>query len=270
MTKEIYTVLFDYYEIPKFDDTKNRRIRKVIRERLAKAYPAREWDELTELEKQTFKLVTMKDYLIRESRNDKKVEKRIKSELENTLYKANIDLSEHNKHYEILHKQFYDTSAPEDVQQKSYNEFCSYIKEWYPNEDIPSFEEWKTNPIRLYDIEQRRLEEIRSSYYNNNSDESVPITQAEIDHVALECLIIIIERELQTSIDLKSIKHCLNIEHEADRLNINEENLQSEFDPSLPASEDEQKRRIEFNLDFMQSLKKLEEHDFIIKKEGKP
>lgn len=262
MAKEIFTELFNYYEISRLDDTRNRKIRKVIKERLAKAYPAREWGELTDLEKQTFKLVTMKDYLIEESKNRTKIEKKIKVELEKTLYAANIALSDHNNYIDLLFKQFYDESASIDEKHDSYLIFSSYCQKYFPSEIPPTYEEWIEHPLRLYDIQQRIFEKNRLEPDDPYSSKCAPVSQSKIDHVILECVLITIENELGIKIDIASIRRCLEMTQDIDFLNT--DSLQSVVDTALPESEDEQKRRIVYNLELMQSIKKLEEHDFII------
>ena len=100
----------------------------MIKERLSKAYPSREWDELTDLEKQTFKLVTMKDYLIKNSQNSYKVERKIKTELESTLYSANKALVAHNDYIETLYRQFFDENASEKENYSNYLQFREKLR----------------------------------------------------------------------------------------------------------------------------------------------
>lgn len=260
MAKEIFTELFNYYEISRMNDTKNRRIRKVIKERLAKAYPSREWAELTDFEKQTFKLVTMKDYLIEESKNKTKIERKIKAELENTLYEANKALSAHNNYIDLLFKQFYDESASIEENHDSYLIFSSYCQKYFPSEIPPTYEEWIERPLRLYDIQQSIFEK-NIELDNPYSSKCAPVSQSKIDHVILECVLLILENKLGTTIDIASIRHCLEMTQDIDFLNT--DSLQSDVDISLPESEEEQKRQITYNLDLMQSIRKLDEHDFI-------
>lgn len=263
MKKEIYTELFEYYFISKNDDTRNRRIRKIIRERLKKTFPSRKWEELTEIEKQQFKLVTMKDYLIKFSRNQKETEVKIKEDLEKTLFKANEALAKHNKYIETLFTQYYDASAPEEEQHDSYLLFCENLHQYFPTEVPPTFEEWKAHPLRLYDIQQNLLWNPDPYPQEHGLYESASVTQSQIDHTVLECILIVLERELNCKIDIASIKHCLDMTSNIE--DISAVPLQAEIDPSLNMPTAEQQRRIDQNLDLMESIRKLNEHDFIKK-----
>lgn len=263
MVKKIYTELFEYYSISKFDDKKNRRIRKVIRERLEKTFPSKEWDELTKLEKQRFKLVIMKDYLIKNSSKPEKIEAKIQADLEKTLLNANEALVEHNKDTEILFTQFYDASATDEEQHNSYLLFCKNFHKYIPSEIPPTFEEWKIHPLRLYDIQQNYLWNPDSYSQNQELHKSTPVTQAQIDHAVLECILLILERELKYKIDIASIKHCLNMTSNIDALNAVP--LQAEIDPLSNVSVGEQEKIINKNIELMDAIQKLDEYDFIKK-----
>ena len=59
------------------------------------------------------------------------------------------------------------------------------------------------------------------------------------------------------------IKHCLDMTSNIE--DISTVPLQAEIDPSLNMPTEEQQRRIDQNLDLMESIRKLNEHDFIKK-----
>lgn len=267
MAKEIYSELCDYYDISRSDDKKNRRIRKVVKERLEKAYPSKTWEELTHLEKQSFKLVTMRDYLIKDSRHPEKVEKKIQEELESTLFKANKALVEHNEYIEALFTQYYDPQASEEEKHNAYEEFCEKLHKYFPSEIPQSFEEWKKRPLRLWDVYNDGLWVPEPDSQDQDSYKPAPVTQEEIDHKTLECILLILEKEFYYRIDTANIKHCLEVTRDSEFLNSSA--LQAEIDPSSDVPEEEQRRRISMNLELMDSLRKLSENDFIKDISGK-
>lgn len=79
----------------------------------------------------------------------------------------------------------------------------------------------------------------------------------------MECILIVLERELKCKIDIASIKHCLDMANNIE--DINTVPLQTEIAPSLNIPAEEQQRRINQNLELMESIRKLNEHDFIKK-----
>ena len=263
MAKGIYTELFHYYSISRNNDTKNRRIRKVIRTRFAKEHSGKEWEDLTELEKQRFKLITMKDYLLQFSNYPETVSKKIDDELENTLFKANEAIVEHNNYIHILRKQFFEPSASEDEQRKAYELFCEMLHQYFPKEVPQTFEEWKNNPLTLYDIMMDSSNPSNPIYEPNDDYEPQYISQAQVDHVVLECVLKLLKDEFKYTIDVESIKHCLNMTLDIDSLNS--DSMQTEIDPSSENTIEEQQKIIDTNQDIMKSIQKLDEHDFIIK-----
>ncbi len=265
--KAIYKEIFSYYNIPKGDDKKNRRIRKVIKARLKKAYPSKTWEDLTELEKTRFKLITMKDYMKIESPSSPDtIEKKINQDLSKTLLHANEDLIAHNKRVSAISKE-YDIIASVDTMRKSYAEFCDNLNKYYPESAPPSFDEWSKNPhgVFAYAMEEDIYSPDEENYESQIDIDS--ITQSDIDHVTLQCILRLLEKEFYYIIDTKDIAQCLRIRN-ANNNQLEENTLQAEYDPSSSIPRERQEQIIQNNLQFMVSNRKLNELDFIHYIEG--
>lgn len=249
MSKAIYDELFKFYVIRR--DSKNiRNIRTVIRDRFKKEFPSKapeEWEDLTDIEKDYFKLITMRDYLTDKSGDFKKVKKNFK-DTDNRMLKAYKLMQEQNQYISKLYKQYFDESATVEKQHEAYEEFCKDLNILFPQEQTPHFEEWKKHPLRLYDIQQslidERLKELQTQKYYN------PISQNSIDHIVIECICKIIQKELKITIDIDSIKHCLEMSHYTELVNSSQFNSSNEK-----------------HLDLLESIQRLNELDFM-KKEG--
>lgn len=270
MSKEIFTELFSYYNVNNRSDKTKRAMRKVIKERLSKAYPGKTWSDLTELEQRRFKLVTMKDYLIKKTPDLKRdvICQKIDSEISDTLLEVNEEIEEHNKYMDILFRQFYDNTATEEQNRNSYDEFCYYLSKYFPYEKPQSFEEWKNRPLRLYDIQQSIIHEIniQTREESEADDYTTPVTQAEIDHVTLKCLVKVIEEKLNVTIDTDSIHHCLEVTRNIDQ--FENEWIQNEIDTDSSVPIEKQKSIIRSNRATIDANRKLKALDFITKKKG--
>ena len=271
MSKEIFTELFSYYNVNNRSDKTKRTMRKVIKERLSKAYPGKTWSDLTELEQRRFKLVTMKDYLIQKTPDLKRdiICQKIDNELSDTLLEVNEEIEEHNKYIDVLFRQFYDNTASEEQNRYSYDEFCYYLTKYFPDEKPQSFEEWKKRPLRLYDIQQSIIHEIHIQAQEEREFDNytVPVTQAEIDQVTLKCLVKVIEEKLNVSIDTDSIRHCLEATRNIDQLE--NELIQNEIEKDSSVPIEEQELIIRSNRAMIDANRKLKALDFISKKKGK-
>lgn len=256
MAKEIYTEIFKFYHVQNMDDTTKRAMRKMIKNRLKN----RKWENLSDIEKNEFKLVTMKDYLLNYTPERYRIEvgKNIETELKTTLLRANKALKAHNEEIAILYKQFFDETATEEENYNSYKELCANIPKYAPTASIPSFEEWKEHPLTLYDYKQS---EIFNGFQNDNSKY---VTPEKIDHYIVKCLKKIIEDELNITINVDSIRQCLENIQDIDL--IENEPLQTEIDKTSPLSEEIQKQLKQNNLNIMESCRKLKTLDFISKR----
>lgn len=262
MAKEIYTEIFEFYHVNHLNDSTKRAMRKVIREKLK----GRQWENLTNIEKAEFKLITMQNYLLTRHTppiNKAEVEKNIDNELKATLFQAKKAQISHNEKVEILYKQFYDANATEEENFISYKEFCARIPEYAPKANIPSFDEWQKRPLTLYDYQQS---EIYNSYQTDNLQELYDgaVPPERIDHYILECLRKIIEDKFKIEINVDSIRHCLETTKDIDL--IENEICQAEIDETSPLPKEIQKQTIQNNLNIMESYRKLQSLDFITKK----
>lgn len=256
MSKEIYTEIFRFYHVQNMNDTTKRAMRKMIKNRLKN----RKWENLSDIEKNEFKLVTMRSYLLNYTpeRYKSEVEKNIETELKTLLFQANAALKAHNKDVAMLYKQFFDKNATEDENYNSYMELCANIPKYAPTASIPSFEEWKEHPLTLYDYKQSEIS------YGFQNDNSKYITPEKIDHYIVKCLQKIIEDELNININVNSIRQCLENTQDIDL--IENEFLHSEIDKTSPLSEEFQKQLKQNNLNIMDSYRKLTTLDFISKR----
>ncbi|GEM_PF-5680793 len=265
MSKDIYDELFNFYCIRRNRDN-IRNIRRTIRERLKKEYPSKTWDELDDYQKHKFKVYVMKDYLLEQSGNRDKANKNLK-EAYNELFEAYEVVGEHNKTYETLHKQYFNESDSDEIQKASYKEYCYELRNMFPDEQIPSFDEWKKHPLRLYDIQQEKLHDELKAYQNKNYNNTKQVPQDKIDHVVLECVVKVIEDKLKTEINIDDITHCLEASFYTDIIESNKQSI------TKPALSSEKENPINDTMlksyDIIESIKRLNKLDFISPAEDK-
>lgn len=264
MAKEIYTEIFQFYHVLNKDDTTKRAMRKVIKTRLK----PRIWENLTDIEKAEFKLVTMKDYLLNYTpqRYKAEVEKNIEIELKTVLLQANKALKTHNDEIELLYKQFYDENATEEENRNSYKEFCDLLPKYAPTATVPTYDEWIEQPLRLYDYKQSEIYNYECTNGSQNYHGET-VSQEKIDHYVLECIRKILEDKYRIIIDTDNIRHCLEVTQDIDL--IEDEILISDIDKSSPMSEDLQIKAIQNNLNLMDAYRKLNTLDFISESKNK-
>jgi len=188
MAKEIYDELFGYYGIQR-NHPKIKTIRVQIMRQLKKLYKTKDWNELSEYEKSSFKLIHMHKYLIKYSRNPKNVEAKIQKEHQESLIQLQ-SLHEHNNRIDKLYKEYFDPSMSEEEQINAYKEFCADLKEGFPGVLPPSFAVWINNPLRIYDYISDPYSEIDSA-----AVELASIPQEKVDHEVLECILQIIKEK---------------------------------------------------------------------------
>lgn len=255
MSKEIYDELFDYYDISR-TNSKIKTIRVYIMRRLEKEYKTKEWDNLSEYEKNRFKLIHMYKYLIKFSRNPKKAEKKVAAELNESFIQLQ-ELHEHNKNMEKLYIQYFDPSMSEEEKLNAYQEFCADLKKSFPGMISPSFSVWKSNPLRIYDYISDPNSEVDTS-----AVELASIPQEKIDHEILECIMQIIKEKWKLEIDIAGIRKCLLTTKDIDLTNNTP--LLNEIDCDSAQAKNEQQRIIENNIALIEASNKLKNHDFIV------
>ena len=272
-TKSVYIEIFDYYGIkntPMYGskkiefEKKKQTIRKYIREQLRKSFPDYDWsdpsiwyEKLSEDDRNIFKLITIKDYMIAAlnlSENEEtKFRKKIDNDVKSTYAEASNKARKINALTDKMNKQYFDPTASESDQRNAYEEFCSQIegKTFFK----PTFEEWKSYPMTPYEY-------IRKSA--NDASEELDMTpymfipsEAQIDHVILRTLLKYIEENHSIKVDIESITKCLT--------DINQESFERREIEAMRTSFSyiEPFKYTEDNLDFLVSKERLEQLNFI-------
>lgn len=260
MISQMHQELFAFYKLTSAEEKQKRTIRSEINKRLERKFESRKWNELSETEKQEFKLVTIKDYMLgqilypdhdRKTEPTKRakdkvrdIERKIEEEIRE-LHKPLVFIEEHNKEQDILRKDFYNPSASKEENSDSFQEFCKYHKQYFGHELKISFEEWIRNPLTLFDLSKEY--EFEADHANQDNDDfDEPVTQLEIIEEEIACIL----KVLNISIDVDEIIRCKKATRNISHLNYEKMDKDSR-DISIAAS-----------------LIKLNNHDFIIKKEG--
>ena len=267
--KDIYTIFYELYEIEDKQDLgedKNKStIRRLISRHLKKEYPGKTWDKLSPLEQQRFTHIVMKqpffDYYIQDPTKQKRIEKKIQKELNESFLDVNMRLKEQHERNEKIMKQYYVKEDTEQKKREAYKQLCEDYKAIIKEGNPQTYEEWTKKPLRLYDYEMsKRLEVAQESL---QEEKSVP--QKEINNTIIRTILKIFKSEFGIDINIQLITDCLtfldNYEHgEFDELLI-------EYDPTLSISKEEQKEIISTNWQYQQYRKILDELNFYTKKE---
>ena len=255
MAKEIYDELFGYYGIQR-NHPKIKTIRVQIMRQLKKLYKTKDWNELSEYEKSSFKLIHMHKYLIKYSRNPKNVEAKIQKEHQESLIQLQ-SLHEHNNRIDKLYKEYFDPSMSEEEQINAYKEFCADLKEGFPGVLPPSFAVWINNPLRIFDYISDPYSEIDSA-----AVELASIPQEKVDHEVLECILQIIKEKWNVEIDITAIRQCLLAVKDIDHINTDKLPDDINYNPDSPV---EEPQKINQNtLALIDAANKLKNHDFIV------
>lgn len=267
--KEIYTTFYELYEIADNKDSgedKNKStIRRLISRHLQKEYPGKTWDKLSPLEQQRFTHIVMKqsffDNYIQDPTKQKRIEKKIQKELNESFLDVNMRLKEQHERNEKIMKQYYVKKDSEQKKRKAYDQLCEDYAAIINKGTPQTYEEWTKTPLRLYDyIMSERLEAVQESIHEENS-----VPQKEINDTIIKTILKIFKSEFGIDINIQLITDCLtfldNYEHgEFDELLI-------EYDPTLSISKEEQKEIISMNWQYQQYAKMLNELNFYTKKE---
>lgn len=259
MKKAIFTELFNYYDTERCNDRTKRDMRKVINERLEKAYPSKAWEDLTELEKKTFKLVTIKDYLIRKTPEHKRksIEIKIQNDLKTSMLKANQALLNHNKYIDTLHKQYNLSETTEDPHEL-YKELCDNLQLYFPAIIPPTFEKWKETPLSMWDIVNDPYTQLKESLETTDS-----VIQAEANRIITTCILRILETTLGYRVNTSEIYRSLILAQAMD--SIDSSPVQDKIDTSSNVPKEEQQSIINQNLNLFEADRKINEFDFIEK-----
>lgn len=207
MAKNFYTELFSIYAINR-NHSNIHNIRSKIRRCLEAEYPGKTWDELSLFHQKHFSLVTMRKYLLEQTNQKDKANRNLQKE-DDLFFNGIKLLSDHNKNVDKLFKMYYDSNAPIEEQEKSYQDYCKDLSSMFPTENIPTFDEWKANPLRLYDIQQSIIDENLLALQNSEYISKNSVSQNSIDHIVVECIRKIVEDKLGVTIDIDGIADCL-------------------------------------------------------------
>lgn len=215
-TKSVYIEIFDFY-YTRFHSTQEKAsARKYIREHLIKEFPDYDWSDtsnwykLPPVDRNRFKLVTVRDYFTARSQlTPKQISRKVDEEIKAQLLEAGLEIQKHNERAAILKKEFYDEDASVEENRRLYEEFCSLLPEFTVNVKAPSWEEWPTRAHRLYDYQQSELWEDIGMSTDNEDDDAVSVSEAEIDHIALRALIKYMGDKFGFTMDYDDIAFCL-------------------------------------------------------------
>lgn len=267
MSKAIYKEIFDFYTLNtvpgiKRNEKAKRAIRKAITECYKKQYQTKDWSELTEVEKADFKLITIKEYIFNKilhpNRNEQKLKPtpeaknivdKLNAKINNeliTMHKPLKFIEEHNKSIKVLYKNFYNESATAEENHNAYLDLCNYLNIHFPHITPPSFKEWLKSPQTIHSMYEEAIsDELRN--YRDNPDDIIKYSPSKIE--ILEEVILCLLKELDINIDMKGIEHCLSVASYMDTFN-------SECIKNTPN-----------NKEIINAYLRLQDHNFIIKKE---
>lgn len=269
----MYDIIFGVYELKKGSKGDKEKYRKFITRRFEKKFPNKSWDNISQLEKDIFAYVDVKEDILEryvDESKKKRIIKRIDEKLKTILNERM--LAEHNKKvFNEYRTDYYKPEASETPKRKAYDEFCKDLLDINSHVPIPGYDEWvrrnekatKENgtPLRIYDF-------IMDFYANVDSQNEV--TQAEVDHVVIEILRKVIEEKWGIEINVPKIRECLSFikNNEYDEF----EEIPIEYDASLETekniSREEWQKYIASNAQYYKYMTMLRKLDFYSKKDN--
>lgn len=261
--KEIYKEIFEVYEFGKEINDNLHGIRRYIRDEMIRTYPNKEWSELSRFEKNRFIYIIIRAKMFEfiDASKHNRLNLKIDRFIDMNMLKVDDSIHEYNDILSNASNIFYCEGDTSDKMRMNYNKFCSALEKYNNMVPIPSYEEWlewnKKGPIRVLDY-------CHSYYIENQSidnPDKIKVSQTEIDHIALQTLLKVIEKKLSIKIDMElideTISYIKNYHIEED------EPFFQEYDSSLNLSQEEFDVIKKSDQKYVYYKKKLEELDFI-------
>lgn len=275
----MYDIIFDIYELKDDSIQKKEKYRKLIKRRFEKLFHWKNWEELSQTEKNTFVYIDLKEdmfhHYVTENTKQKRIAKKIDEKLREILCPEY--LMEHNrKNANMFRTDYYKPEDSDTPKRKAYAEFCRDLSAINSRVPIPGFDEWIQQNERARASEQGRglriYDYVMDFYYNpgsQNAESKNKVSQTEVDHVVVEILKKKIEEELGIEINIPKIQECLSF------IKNNEfeefEEMPTEYDSSPETekniSKEEQQKYIEDSNRYFMYLEMLRNLEFVEKKE---
>ena len=213
----VYKEIFHFYNIKFNSNQEKQTARKFIKERLKKEFPqfdwsdSSNWDKLSVVDRNHFKTVTVREYFtVKSSSDEKTIKQKIDTEMKDKLIDARTRLKEHNEYATNLFRRFHDEDASDEENRRLYEEFITLLPNYTVTTRTPTYEEFLKGPHRLYDYQMSEINDcMMEDYYDDDPYKPTPVTEADIDHIALRSIIKYLESSLSISIDYEGIKDCL-------------------------------------------------------------
>ncbi len=266
--KQIYTTICEVYELNGKRD--NASLRRFISRHLKTEYGERTWNELSHIEQQRFTYILMREplftYYVQDEKDQKRINKKIEKEIDNTFLDIDIKLNERNDINSRIYVPFYEDNATDEEKEAAYEQFCKDYKTLKEASEPPTYKKWleqnENKCLRLYDyiMSESQEETIRDTTENSDS------LQSEIDYYTIQTIIKIFKDELGIEINLPRIRECLTFLHNYEAGDEYAEQL-IEYDPTLPLSKEEQNEIISMNRQHIQYQKMCNDLNFYTKKE---
>ena len=248
----VYKEIFSFYKVHFTSRQDKQSAYKYIRDNLKRQFPSYDWSDtgnwykLSIVDRNQFKLVTVRDHFTERSELGKKeINKKIATETKDNYIDARIKIKEQNEFAYNMHRKLYDKNASEEENRASYIEFCSLLPKCTFTTQTPSYEEFMKGPETLYNYYMSDMAETLNHYPED--DDPVPVTNADVDHIALQSIIKFLEEKHAIKVDFDGIRDCLSTSfaYTADAVEPVEEN--------------------EETLRFFAAQKRLDDLDFVIK-----
>lgn len=243
-----YERVFAAYDLDwRFEKNKDK-VSKYMKRKLEKRYPGKSWDSLSEVEKEIFIYIDMKqemlDKYVPARRNKKLIEEKINAHI------SEVMLNTSNGIYlekDVRSRYFYDKSALDAItdtdkrkkaEKKAYNQFVDALKVLSPFTPVPTLEDWVADnqkaPKTINDYELYHI-------LHPNTEETKPVkpvvkaSQSDIDHVLLLTIVKVLKEQKIADIDVDKIEKCLTVLKTFHEFPIHP--LMLEYDPKLETGE---------------------------------
>lgn len=241
-----YDTIFDIYELKNKDKGNRDRIRQNIR-RKWKTYLKElgkenaNWDDLEKKEQDEFIYYEISDIMKAEHIEEsvlKRIDSKIEKAMADSLLEAERLIEAENERVINIWKRYWKEGDPLWKIKNGYEQFCKDMTDYNNRIPLPTFEEFKREPLRIYDYVQDAIHSTR--------DEKNSVDHVRVNDVLIRIILQVLEEKLNLKIDRARIEEALLYIKTFDSKIADEEQLQfEEFYPEYSEDFDITKEEFE-------------------------
>ncbi len=269
--RTIYDDVFEIYELQKKDIKFKKRIRSAVTRKYHKEFKVRytpeDWESRKESDKEVFLYSTIRDCMMKKIDKSKRerISKKIDEYLKATFAEYDKALEKHNTKREKLYDDIsFNPNATEEENQQKYNNLISILNQYNPKMTAPKFEDWKRQPSPIRPIDYIKSSQFDYEYRDDEEHIDIIPTDNEVNNIAIQCILKIIEEDFRKKVNIQSIRETLKVTKQFEMtLDDDTEMLLKEYNPVLGIDKQEQENIIHANREYIKCKEMLSNLDFI-------